>query len=223
MNIVVLIDYYRLEIFFKQLFGTLKLLLGVFLHGFELVFPAHGFPLVNAEAVVREYLDALYLLVLTEGFAEGADIFFHIAIAGHEDVAKPEGVIVLFEPSCGAQGLLVAAAGKVTMALGIELLDIEQHEVDLVHQLLHMLVPYTTIGVDTGVYAMTFQILHKGNKCFGLYGRLTSREGDTTTLAKEGYLADGHVYDLFGTCGFATIKVYGVGVCTIKATEGTAL
>ena len=104
MNIVVLIDYYRLEIFFEQLFGTLKLLLGVFLHGFELVFPAHGFPLVNAEAVVREYLDALYLLVLTESFAEGADIFFHIAIAGHEDVAKPEGVIVLFEPSCGAQG-----------------------------------------------------------------------------------------------------------------------
>lgn len=211
------------EIFLEEGFGTLELLLRVLFHVVEFVFPSHGFPLVYAESVVGEYLDALYLLVLTESFAEGTDIFFHIAIAGHEDVAKPEGVIVLFEPSCGAQGLLVAAAGKVAMALGIELLDIEQHEVDLVHQLLHMLVPYTTIGVDTGVYAMTFQVLHQGYKCFGLYGRLTSREGDTTTLAKEGYLADGHVYDLFGACRFATIKVYSVGVCTIEATEGTAL
>ena len=72
------------------------------------------------------------------------------------------------------KGLLVAAASKVTMALGVELLDVEQHEIDLVHQLLHMLVPYTTIGVNTGVYAMTFQVLHKGNKCFGLYGRFAA-------------------------------------------------
>ena len=32
-----------------------------------------------------------------------------------------------------------------------------------------------------------------------------------------------HVYDVFGTCGFTALKFDGVGVCTIEATEGTAL
>jgi hypothetical protein len=31
------------------------------------------------------------------------------------------------------------------------------------------------------------------------------------------------VYDVFGTCGFTALKFDGVGVCTIEATEGTAL
>lgn len=75
------------EVFLEELLGAGELLLGVLLHVLELVVPAHGFPLVHTEAVVGEYLDALYLLVLAEGFAEGADIFFHIAIAGHEYVA----------------------------------------------------------------------------------------------------------------------------------------
>lgn len=75
------------EVFLEELFGTLELLAGVLLHGFELIFPTHGFPLVYAEAVVGEYLDTLYLLVLAEGFAQGADVLLHVAIAGYEHVA----------------------------------------------------------------------------------------------------------------------------------------
>lgn len=52
------------EILLEENLGTLELLAGVLLHLFELVFPAHGLPFVYAEAVVGEYLYALYLLVL---------------------------------------------------------------------------------------------------------------------------------------------------------------
>ena len=217
------VDYHRGEIFLKELFGTLELLLGVLLDGFELILPSHGLPLVYTEAVVREDLDALYLLVLAEGFAKGADVFLHVAIAGYEYVAEPKRVVVFFEPCCGAQGLLVATAGQLAMALGVELLDVEQYEVDLAEELLYMLVPHATVRVDAGVYAMTLEVAHEGYEGFGLYGGLTAREGYTATLAEEGLLVYCHVDDVFGTCGFTALKFDGVGVCTIEATEGTTL
>ena len=145
IGVPVSVDYHRGEIFLKELFGTLELLLGVLLDGFELILPSHGLPLVYTEAVVREDLDALYLLVLAECFAQSADVFFHIAIAGYEDITKPERVVVFFEPCCGAQGLLVATAGELAMALGVELLDVEQYEVYFAEEFLYMLVPHTTV------------------------------------------------------------------------------
>ena len=211
------------EVFLEELFGTLELLAGVLLHLFELILPAHGLPLVYTKAVVGEYLDTLYLLVLAEGFAQGADILLHVAVAGHEHVAQPEGVVVLFEPGCSAQGLLVAAARELAMALGVELLDIEQHEVDLGEEFLDVLVPHTAIGVDAGVYAVALEILYYRYEGLGLYGGLATREGDTATLAEEGLLVDRHVDDVLGTGSLAAIEVDGVWVCTIEATEGTAL
>ena len=217
------VDYHRGEIFLKELFGTLELLLGVLLDGFELILPSHGLPLVYTEAVVGEYLDALYLLVLAKGFAQSADILFHIAIARHEDIAQPEGVVVLFEPCCGTQGLLVATAGELAMALGVELLDVEQYEVYLGEELLYMLVPHTAVRVDAGVYAVALEVLYYRYEGLGLYGGLATREGDAATLAEEGLLVYCHVDDVLGACSLTTLKVDSVGVGTIEATEGTAL
>ena len=223
IGVPVSVDYHRGEIFLKESFGTLELLLGVLLDGFELILPSHGLPLVYTEAVVREDLDTLYLLVLAKGFAQSADILFHIAIARHEDIAQPEGMVVLFEPCCGTQGLLVATAGELAMALGVELLDIEQHEVDLGEEFLDVLVPHATVRVDAGVYAVALEVLYNRDEGLGLYGRFATREGDAATLAEEGLLVYCHVDDVFGTCGFTALKFDGVGVCTIEATEGTAL
>ena len=211
------------EVFLEELFGTLELLAGVLLHGFELILPAHGLPLVYTEAVVGEYLYALYLLVLAEGFAQGADVLLHVAIAGHEYITQPEGVVVLFEPGCGAQGLLVATARELAMALGVELLDVEQHEVDLGEELLDVLVPHTAIGVDAGVDAVALEILYYRDEGLGLHGRFATREGDAATLTEEGLLVYCHVNNVFGACGFTALKFDGVGVGTIEATEGTAL
>ena len=210
-----LVYNYGGEVFLEELFGTLELLASVLLHLFELILPAHGFPLVYTEAVVGEYLDALYLLVLTEGFAQGADILLHVAIAGHEHVAQPEGVVVLFEPGCGAQGLLVAAARELAMALGVELLDVEQHEVDLGEEFLHVLVPHTAIGVDAGVDAVALEVLYYRDEGLGLHGRFATREGDAATLAEEGLLVYRHVDDVLGACSLTAIEVDGVGVGAI--------
>ena len=174
IGVPVSVDYHRGEIFLKELFGTLELLLGVLLDGFELILPSHGLPLVYTEAVVGEDLDTLYLLVLAKGFAQSADILFHIAIARHEDIAQPEGVVVLFEPCCGAQGLLVATARELAMALEVELLDVEQYEINLGEELLYMLVPHTTVRVDAGVYAVALEVLYYRYECFGLYGRFAT-------------------------------------------------
>ena len=203
------------EVFLEELFGTLKLFAGIFLHLFELVLPTHGLPLVYAEAVIGKYLYALYLLVLAEGFAQGADVFLHIAIARHEHVAQPEGVVVLFEPGCGAQGLLIAAAGELAMALGVELLDVEQNEIDLGEEFLHVLVPHTAVRVDAGVYAVALEVLYYRDEGLGLHGGLATREGDAATLAEEGLLVYRHVDDVLGTGSLTAIEVDGVGVGAI--------
>ena len=130
---------------------------------------------------------------------------FHIAIAGYEDITKPERVVVFFEPCCGAQGLLVATAGELAMALGVELLDVEQYEVDLAEELLYMLIPHATVRVDAGVYAMTLEVAHEGHEGFSLYGGLTAREGYTATLAEEGLLVYRHMNDIFGTGGLTAL------------------
>ena len=211
------------EVFLEELFGTLELLAGVLLHLFELIFPAHGLPFVYTEAVVGEYFYALYLLVLPEGFAQCTDVLLHIAISGYEDVAQPEGVVVLFEPGGGAQGLLVAATGELAMALGVELLDVEQHEVNLGEELLDVLVPHTAIGVDAGVDAVALEVLYYRDEVLGLHGGLATREGDAATLAKEGFLVYRHMDNILGARSLTTLEVDGVGVGAVEATEGTAL
>ena len=162
------------EIFLEEGFGTLELLLRVLFHVVEFVFPSHGFPLVYAEAVVGEYLYALYLLVLAKGFTQSSDILFHITISRYEYVAEPEGMVVLFEPCGGTQGLLVATAGELAMALGVELLDVEQYEVYFVEEFFYMLVPHTTVRVNAGVYAMALEIFYYRYKGLGLYGRFAT-------------------------------------------------
>ena len=60
------------------------------------------------------------------------------------------------------------------MALGIELLDVEQHEVDLLQEFFNVLGPHTTIGVDASVYAVALEVAHDGHEGFGLYGGLAT-------------------------------------------------
>ena len=152
----------------------MELLLSIFFHLFKLIFPAHSFPLVYAEAVVGEYLYALYLLVLAKGFTQSSDILFHITISRYEYVAEPEGMVVLFEPCGGTQGLLVASTGELAMALRVELLDVEQYEVYFVEEFFYMLVPHTTVRVYAGVYAMALEIFYYRYKGLGLYGRFAT-------------------------------------------------
>ena len=159
-RLVYLVNNHRVKVLVEEGLGTFELLTSVFLDLFEFVLPTHGLPLVYAEAMVGKYLYTLYLLVVTEGFAEGTYVLFHVAISGHEHITDPEGVVVLFEPGGGAQGLLIASSREVAMALGVELLDVEQHEVDLTHKLLDVLVPYAAIGVDAGVYAVALEVAH---------------------------------------------------------------
>ena len=73
------------------------------------------------------------------------------------------------------------------------------------------------------MYAMALEIFYYRYKGLGLHGGLATREGDTASLAEEGLLVYSHVDDVFGTCRFTALKLDGVGVCTIEATEGTAL
>lgn len=122
---------------------------------------------------------------------------------------------MLFEPGCGAQGLLIAAAGELAMALGVELLDVEQNEVDFGEELFDVLVPHTAVRVDAGVYAVALEVLYYRDEGLGLHGGLATREGDAAPLAEEGLLVYRHVDDVLGTCSLTAIEVDGVGVGAI--------
>lgn len=116
----------------------------------------------------------------SEYFAQVADIFFHIAIAGNENVAQPERTVVFFQPGGCTQCLFVASSCEQSVAFGVDLLDIEQYEVGQSEQRLHMLVPDTSVAVQADVDVLCLQRLEQWYQCFSLYGRFSTTEGNSS-------------------------------------------
>ena len=61
------------------------------------------------------------------------------------------------------------------MALGVELLDIKQHEVDLGEEFLDVLVPHATVRVDAGVYLKERILSPKGHQSNVTCGQLLAK------------------------------------------------
>lgn len=212
------------EIVAKDGGGGFKLLGGVFLRVLQFIVPTEGFVFVYAQGVIGQEFDSLDLLVVLEMTSEGMEVFGCVAQAGHEDIAKPEGMVVLFEPGGSAEGLLIAAAGYAGMAVGMDFLDIEQDEVGQREEFFDMAVPYGTVGVNADVETFGFELTEEGDEFLSLNGWFTAREGDAAALAEERLHRYGLLEDILGggRCAFP----YGidcVGVGTVEAAEGAAL
>ena len=100
------------------------------------------------------------------------------------------------------------------------LLHTEQYQIYQREQLLDILVPNRSVGVDADVDALLLQSLDEWYQRLRLNGWLATAEGYTTALAEEGLLADSLFDDMLqvGLFCLAT-KVYSVGVSAIQAAE----
>ena len=72
--VLVSVHKHTIEVFIKQVLGSIELFGRVFLYPLKLVFLAHGLVLVYAEGVVGEDFDALNHLVVLEMLAQGTDV-----------------------------------------------------------------------------------------------------------------------------------------------------
>lgn len=158
----VLVGYHIREILFEQFFCPFQLFRSIFLHFFQFVIPSHGFVFVNAQTVIRKYFHPLYLLVFAKTFTQQAGVFFRIAVTGDQYIAQPEGVFMFFEPGSGAECLFVASSRQRTVAFGIELLDVQQHEVSQAKELFHLFIPDASVTVQTDMDAVRLQLLERG-------------------------------------------------------------
>ena len=71
---------------------------------------------------------------------------------------------------------------------------------------------------------LRLQRLEQWYQCFSLYGRFSTTEGNSSFFPVKRLLADGHLQYFLGTCFFAfPLRVDGVGVGTVEATERAAL
>ena len=131
---------------------------------------------------------------------------------------------MFLQPGGSAQCLRIAAACQLLMTFWIELLHVKQYQVSQPQEFFHMLVPHAPVAVQADVYALCLQVTEKGNQGFGLHGGFSAAEGDASFLTEERLLADSHFQYLRRPCLFAFAHgVYGVGVGTIEAAEGTSL
>ena len=95
----------------------------------QAILPSQGIVFVRSEGVVGENLHALQHAVGTEMGSQRADVGLAVAIPRYQHIAQPEGAIVRLQPGGCLQGVFVASLGDEAMLRGIELLDIQQHQV----------------------------------------------------------------------------------------------
>ena len=79
-----------------------------------------------------------------------------------------------FEPGSGAECLIDASSHQRTVAIGIELLDVQQHEVSQAKELFHLFIPDASVTVQTDMDA----VINIGDFSVSLY------EGEQEILGK---------------------------------------
>ena len=130
---------------------------------------------------------------------------------------------MLLQPGRRAQRLRILAARKLPVALRRDLLDVEQHQIDLPEQLLDNRIPHPAVRVEADVNPRLLEHPHQRQQLRCLEGRLAAREGYTAAPPEEGFLVHGHTEDLRRFGRLAAVRLDRVGVGAVEAAEVAAL
>ena len=87
------------------------------------------FILRSRHGMIGQNLEALDVSEASGEACEAVERKRVVRKAGHEDVAQPYGLLFFGQIACEVEDILVASARERFMLLGIDVLDVEQHEV----------------------------------------------------------------------------------------------
>ena len=108
-----------------------------------------------------------------------------VGIVGHKHVAQPHGYILLVQVLCCFERCFVRNARYTSVCSIVKFFYIEQNQIGILQQLLHIIVQNAAIGIDTSIKTFCFKHFKKWNKCFGLHQWLATRNCYATTFAKK--------------------------------------
>ena len=144
-------------------------------------------------------------------------------------MTHPDGFRNIGEIARTIQDVLIGMVREFLMLQRIDMLDVEQEQVRVVHQLLEFaeerLSPSERLsaGVDTGVYAALLRLLEKLRQEVDLEQRFSTAHGDATIFSPIGAIAFGFGEELFGRHLLPLSNFPRVGILTIAAAHAATL
>ena len=155
-------------------------------------------------------------------FAWGEKMIAHYEALGID----PKRKTLLFSDSLDfarADKLRKTFKDRVTVAFGIGLLHVQQHQIDQPQQLLDGRVPHPAVRVEADMDAGLLERADQRDESCGLEGRFATREGDASAAPEEGFLIDGHAENLRGLGRLAAAGLDRIGVGAVETAEVAAL
>ena len=92
----------------------------------EGVIDAEFLVLAEGECVVGQYFDALDVVKCADEVSRACERFVVVALAWHEHVADPDGLLDAVEVAEKVNDVLVAVAGEFLVCVTVDVLDIDE-------------------------------------------------------------------------------------------------
>ena len=195
----------------------------------ERVGDAELLPLAEGEGVVGQDFDALHAVEGGDEVPEAGELFRVISETGDENAAYPHGDSVVGEPAGHGQNAVVRLPGEGVVSGGVELLEVEQDEVRVLHEAAEvgikglLLGEGTAGGVERGVYPLLFGQAEELRHEFHLQQRLAPADGDTAVILPIVAIAQGTLQQGGRLPLRASLQGPGLRVVAIAAAHHAAL
>ena len=214
----------------KYLFGARHLFLAGCRHVFERIRYAEFLPLIDAEGMIRQHLDALHIAECVDESPETAQLILVVGDSRHEHVTDPYRHTKVGEATGTVEDVLIAVTGEPTVCFAVDMLQVEQHSVGALHQPQELAVERLATRerlarrVETRVDTAPVRLLEERDKPVDLQQRLTAADRDATLVAPVGTIALSLVEQLRHRRGFLLCSGHAprVRIMTIAAAHVTA-
>ena len=187
------------------------------------------FPFEKSQRMIGQHIDALDVLERAQEVAKLREVIVVVGNTRHKDMTHPDGFSNLGEIARTIQDVLIGMVREFLMLQRIDMLDVEQEQVRVVHQLLEFAEKRLasgerlSAGVDTGVYAALLRLLEKLRQEVDLEQRFSTAHGDAAIFSPIGAIAFGFGEELFGRHLLPLPSFPRVGILTIAAAHATTL
>ena len=179
--------------------------------------------------MIGQHIDALDVLERAQEMAKLREVVVVVGNTRHKDMTHPDGFRNIGEIARTIQDVLIGMVREFLMLQRIDMFDVEQEQVRVVHQLLEFAKKRLasgerlSAGVDTGVYAALLGLLEKLRQEVDLEQRFSTAHGDAALFSPIGAIAFGFGEEIFGGHLLPLSYFPSVGILTIAAAHTATL
>ena len=157
------------------------------------------------------------------------ELLVAVGVSGHQHMPDPHLCPELVHVPCAGEDVLVRDAGELLVLLGVDMLDVEHHEIGAPHQPVECREPRRIIierparGVEAGVDAVLFEEFEELRDELKLQQRLAAAHRNAALVSPVRLVADGLIHDVLCVPELPLADFPGVGVVAVAAAHAAAL